>query len=162
MILLVVGLGFMSSQFVGCSPSQWADVQKSAQGTQYVTATPVPATTQPTAAQTSTQNLLDAARGVYLTVANTNPTVAAIGGIIGIVAGAIGAFAGTKTGSTTATASAQSQLKSILTEVATSATGFLPGPWSTVVSDALTAAGLHQVASPTTPTPPPPPGVTPV
>jgi hypothetical protein len=98
-------------------------------------------TTQP-ASLTSTEQQ---ARVIVQTIGNVVPYGTSILSAIAVAAGAVGAIAGAVAGKQTSNAS----FASVVTELATSATGWIEGEWSTVTANALAKQGLTSVVAST-------------
>lgn len=150
-IVFLVVACFAFTQLSGCTAAQTAALQKEAADVRYVTATP--GTVANPSTQPSTAAALDTTQAVVQVAGDTSPWAKLVIGIIGAIAGAVVA-------APVASTVTANNAKSVLTEVATAATGFLPGPWSSIAQQKLSAAGLHDVAataSPTASTPSPTP-----
>jgi hypothetical protein len=151
---VAIGALMLSAMLAGCdstTPSGTAtaagQVQQGAAIVGYIT--------QPGAPTSQPANLTPAEQSVRTIVQQVGAVVPWGGQIlagIALAAGAVGAVAGAVAGNKTSNAS----FASVVMELATSATGWVEGEWSTVTSNALAKQGLTNVvaATPTTPAAP--------
>ena len=98
-------------------------------------------TTQPANLTAGEQQI----RTIVQQVGNVVPYGTAVLSGIALAAGAVGAVAGGVAGNQTSNAN----FATVVTELATSATGWIEGEWSTVTSNALAKSGLTAVVNST-------------